>query len=216
VRVCIVDDHEVVREGLRAVLEKDGSMVVVGEAGTGAEARKVVAAERPDAVVVDFRLPDTTGDELCRALTAAHPGLHVVVFTTYLSEELVRQAIDAGAAAFVTKAAGIGELRAVLARISQQGQDFRRSSASATVHRLFGASGAEEHRVLTPRQEAVVQLAADGFTYAEIADRLMISQSTVRFHVQAVKERLGARSKTEMISIAIRRALIAPAAHAVR
>ncbi|CAN5326376.1 response regulator transcription factor [soil metagenome] len=215
-RVCIVDDHEVVREGLRSVLEKDGSIAVVCEAGTGAEALAVVAAERPDAVVVDFRLPDITGDELCRALTTAHPGLHVIVFTTYLSEDLVRLTLAAGAAAFVTKAAGIDELRAVLARIDREGENFQRSSASATVHRLFGASGGEEHHVLTPRQEAVVQLAADGFTYAEIASQLMISQSTVRFHIQAVKERLGARSKTELISIAIRRALIAPAAHAVR
>jgi DNA-binding NarL/FixJ family response regulator len=145
------------------------------------------------------------------------PRTQVIIFTTYLSEELVKLSQAAGASAFVTKASGLGELRRVLEQIERLGSGFIQGSTSSIVHRL--AKGQAEvggaPATLTPRQEHVLTLAAEGLTYGEIALRLCISQSTVRFHIQTLKERLGARTKTELISVAIRRALIAPTPDAV-
>lgn len=217
VRVCIVDDHEVVREGLAAALERDGEFTVVGHAGSGTEALATIVALRPDVAVVDFRLPDMTGAELCARIRARSPKTAVVVLSTYLSEEVVRTSMDSGAAAYITKAAGLAEVRTVLHQIAVDGGSPNRESVSAIVHRLFtAAQGGADHGALTPRQEAVLSLAAEGLTYARIAERLGISQSTVRFHIQVAKDRLGARSKTELVSMAIRNALIPPARDAMR
>jgi DNA-binding NarL/FixJ family response regulator len=205
-RVCIVDDHEVVREGVRAALEKDPAVRVVAEAETAGDALARLSRVHTDIVITDYRLPDMTGDLLCRKILAAHPAVRVVVLTTFLTQEVVRSCFDAGAAAFVTKAAGLGELRDALRRV--RAGDEGRESSSATVARLFDSSSV--HPVLTPRQENVLTLAADGWTYDEIAARLSISQSTVRFHMNGLKSRLGARTKTDLVAIAIREALISP------
>jgi DNA-binding NarL/FixJ family response regulator len=211
-RLCIVDDHEVVREGLRTALGKDPSVEVVAEAGSAEAALGAVARSRPDIVLTDYRLPDLPGDELCRRIRAAHPATAVVVLTTYLSEEVVRAAVDAGAAAFVTKGAGLQELRAALAEVAAGGTSLRGGSG-ALVERLHRQAQAQapESRSLTPRQERVLELAAEGLTYREIAARLSISTSTVRFHIQGLKDRLGARTMSELVAIAIRAALITPA-----
>ncbi|WP_433503016.1 response regulator transcription factor [Pseudonocardia halophobica] len=211
-RLCIVDDHEVVREGLRTALGKDPSIDVVAEAGSAEQALGEVRRYRPDIVLTDFRLPDMPGDELCRRIRAAHAATAVVVLTTYLSEEVVRAAIDAGAAAFVTKGAGLQELRAALADVAAGGTSLRGGSG-ALVERLHRQARAQapESRSLTPRQERVLELAAEGLTYREIATQLSISTSTVRFHIQGLKDRLGARTMSELVAIAIRSALITPA-----
>ncbi len=211
-RLCIVDDHEVVREGLRTALGKDPGIDVVAEAGSAEAALAAVRQTRPDVVLTDFRLPDLPGDELCRRIRAAYPKVTVVMLTTYLSEDVVRQAMDAGAAAFVTKAAGLQELRETLAEVAAGGTSAHEGTG-ALVERLHrrAATRAPQARSLTPRQERVLELVAEGFTYREIAARLSISTSTVRFHVQGLKERLAARTMSELVAVAIRSALITPA-----
>jgi DNA-binding NarL/FixJ family response regulator len=211
-RLCIVDDHEVVRAGLRMALSKDPFIDVVAEADSAQSALAAVRRVRPDVVLTDFRLPDRPGDELCRLIKATHPDTAVVMLTTYLSEEVVRQAVDAGVAAFVTKAAGLRELRAALAEVAAGGTSLRGGSG-ALVERLHrrAAKGATNACCLTPRQESVLQLVSEGLLYREIAERLSISPSTVRFHVRGLKERLGAKTMSELLAVAIRSALIAPA-----
>lgn len=212
-RVFIVDDHEVVREGLRTVLQKDAHIDVVGEAGSGAEALEGIKATRPDAAVVDYRLSDTTGDQLCRQILQTAPETAVIILTTYLNEEVVRQSLGAGAVAFVTKASGLDELRKALREIETVEPGTRPESTASMVHRLFAAESrytGGAGKSLTPRQTRVLELVAEGLTYGEIAAKLSISQSTVRFHIQALKERVGARTKTELVAMAIRTALISP------
>jgi DNA-binding NarL/FixJ family response regulator len=210
-RICIVDDHEVVREGLRATLPTDPDIEIACEAASGAEALREVRRTLPDVVLTDYRLADMPGDELCAQIRSAFPGVAVVILTTYLSEDVVQRAFDAGAAGFVTKAAGLDELRRVLGVVAK-GDDARVSGGtSAMVQHLYAAARdhAEEPR-LTPQQERVLELAADGLTYAQIGTRLHVSESTVRFHVQRLKEKLGVNTKAELIAIAIRSALIPP------
>lgn len=210
-RVCVVDDHEIVREGLRTVLPNDPGIDVVAEASTAAEALTAVRRTLPDVVLTDFRLPDMTGDELCRRVLVIAPSTAVVILTTYLSEDVVQRSIDAGAAGFVTKAAGLDELRRVLRDLDLAPGPHRMGATSAVVQRLFevGARDAAT-RPLTPQQERVLELVASGMTYAETSRQLHVSESTVRFHIQSLKERLGVRTKTELIAVAIRSALIAP------
>jgi DNA-binding NarL/FixJ family response regulator len=209
-RICVVDDHEIVREGLRRALPNDPEVEVVGEAASGAEALREARRTLPDVMLVDFRLPDMTGDELCRRIRAGFPSTKVVMLTTYLSEDVVRRSLEAGASGFVTKASGLDELRDVLAKLGDDAPVFT-GGASAIVQRLHEANAERApRRPLTPQQERVLELAAHGLTYSEISSRLHISESTVRFHVQSLKERLGVRTKTELIAVAIRAALISP------
>lgn len=207
-RLLIVDDHEVVREGLMAVLAPDERFDVVAAAASGAEALAGLDAVRPDVAVVDLRLPDMPGDRLCRLVRERRPATQVVVLSSYVSEDTVRAAMDAGACAYVAKAAGLFELRQVLGR-AVDGEDGEPQIVEQ-LHRLLVRR--EDETRTTPQQERVLELAAEGYTYHEIGDRLCISESTVRFHMQKLKAKFGARTKTDLIAKAIRTGILAPAA----
>jgi DNA-binding NarL/FixJ family response regulator len=208
-RVLIVDDHEVVREGLQVALSSMSEVDVVGTAGNGAEALQVAKRTAPEIAVVDLRLPDMPGDELCVQLRRVFPSVQVVIFTTYLSEDIARRAFKAGAARFVAKSSGLSELRDAIGSIIR-GEPVASGGGEAVVNALRARVSEQAPLVLTPRQTRVLELAADGLTYQEIAARLYISESTVRFHMQTLKAKLGARTKTELITKAIRSALIDP------
>jgi DNA-binding NarL/FixJ family response regulator len=211
-RILIVDDHEIVREGLRATLSADERFEVVGAVASGHAALDSVRRTSPDVVLLDLRLPDTSGEELCRRLRTFAPSMAVVILSTYLSEETVRGALQAGASAYVTKAAGLSELRAVLERLMKGSAAPDVSEGPQIVkylHDLVADRMAES--LPTPQQERVLELAAHGLTYKEIGKRLYISESTVRFHIQRLKSKLGAHTKTELIAKAIRTGLISAA-----
>ena len=208
-RVLIVDDHDVVREGLCAALPEP-QYDVVGLAGTGADALALARESAPDVVLIDLRLPDMSGEDLCQTLRQEFPNLALVILTTYVSEETVRRTLQAGATAYVTKSAGINELLLVLEDIRVDRQDgLEEPQIVKVLHELV--SGRKSAALLTPQQEAVLELAAQGFTNREIGDRLFISESTVRFHLQKLKGKFGARNKGDLIATAIRRGAIAPA-----
>src|SRR3712207_6663897 len=135
-RILLVDDHEVVREGLAAALSQDLGLEIVGFAGSGAEAIQAARRLLPAAAIIDFRLPDTTGDLLCADLRARVPGIAVVVLSSYLSEETVRKALAAGATAYVTKSAGLQPLREVLRGIATGRRDASSVGAPQIVHQL--------------------------------------------------------------------------------
>ncbi len=214
-RIMIVDDHEIVREGVRVSLSRDPRVEVVGEAASGKEALRCVRRCLPDIALVDLRLPDMRGEELCRELTRDFPDTSVIILSTYLSEETVRGALDAGAAGYVTKAAGLTELMATIERVvggesaagTAAGPQIVKQLHELVSDRMAGVTP-------TPQQERVLELAAQGFTNHEIGDRLFISESTVRFHVQKLKAKFAARTKTELIAKAIRTGFIAPAGEA--
>jgi DNA-binding NarL/FixJ family response regulator len=211
-RIMIVDDHDIVREGVRAALSSDPRIEVVAEAASGKEALRAVRQSLPDVALVDLRLPDMRGEDLTRELVRDFPSTAVIILTTYLSEETVRGALEAGAVAYVTKAAGLPELMAALERVmagepipdAAEGLQIVRQLHAVVTSRMTGVTP-------TPQQERVLELAAQGFTNQEIGTRLFISESTVRFHVQKLKSKFEARTKTELIAKAIRTGFIAPA-----
>jgi DNA-binding NarL/FixJ family response regulator len=213
-RLMIVDDHEVVREGLSATLGADPRDVLVASVSTGAAALALAGQMAPDVALVDLRLPDMSGEDLCRELVAASPSLSVVILSTYLSEETVRGALQAGAVGYVTKAAGLPRLREVLDELRQGlGAPPHSLTAPQIVQRLEALVAEREGaRRATPQQERVLALAAEGMTNRAVGERLRISESTVRFHVQKLKELTGARTRTELVAKAIRLGMIPPPA----
>lgn len=216
VRLLVVDDHEVVRAGLTAALSAEDRFEIVGAVGTGDEALSLAADVRPDVAVVDLRLPDMPGHELCRRLLRTSPGIAVVVLTSYLAESAVRDALRAGASAYVTKAAGLAELRTAIdeahgGRSGGGDGGGAPSSVSQIVRRMEEVVGSRDRTDSpTPQQARVLELLARGLTYAGIAERLVISESTVRFHVQKLKIKLEATGRTDLVVRAIRAGLVTP------
>ena len=190
---------------------------VVGAASTGAEAVAAARSTLPDIALVDIRLPDLSGDRLCPLLKEAVPGISLIILTTYLSEEMVRRSLAAGAAEYVTKAAGLPQLLAALDRVSSKGQAGKPQHAPEIVRQLYDVTARRLQAVpLTPQQESVLELAAQGLTNDEIGRRLFITESTVRFHLGKLRDVFDARSKTELVAKAIRTGAISPALDAHR
>lgn len=210
-RVLLVDDHEIVREGLAATLGGDSRIDIVGLAADSAEALTMVKRKLPQIVVVDFRLENERGDELCRRILKIAPKMSVIMLSSYLTVETVKASLAAGAVAYVTKAAGLGELRSTIDRIIDQEEASIQVPAQIVTfyERLLQERMGGE--TPTTQQLRVLDLAAEGKTYKEIAAALFISESTVRFHIQKLKVKLGAKNKTELITIAIRKGFVAPA-----
>ena len=210
-RLLVVDDHEVVREGVVAALSNDVRFDIVGAASSGEAAVDLARQQRPDVAIIDMRLPDMAGHDLCRELRRLLPDINVIALSSYLTEDAVRNALNAGAAAYVTKAAGLSELRGALDEAYAAGRGRRDPTLNATqiVRRLEQLVDARsDNSSPTPQQARVLELAAQGLTYGEISKRLMISESTVRFHIQKLKLKFETNSKTELVARAIRAGLI--------
>ncbi|GAA4744627.1 response regulator transcription factor [Actinomycetospora chibensis] len=215
--VLVVDDHEVVRAGVAAALSRDERMTVVASAGDGREALALCCERRPDVAVIDMRLPDMAGHELCRRIREQCPDTAVVVLSTYLSEEAVRDCVVAGAAAYVTKAAGLTELRTAIVDAHHRADPGHRPCVSQIVRRLEQlVTDRGDSDAPTPAQSRVLALAAQGLTYGQIARDLRISESTVRFHIQKLKVKLGVRSRSELAVAAVRAGLVEEGAGAAR
>lgn len=211
-KLLVVDDHEVVREGIAAALDAEPDYEIVGSVASGRAAVERARRTLPDIIVLDLRLPDVSGIDLCRKLRAGFPQTAIVILTTYLSETTVRDALEAGAAAYVTKAAGLAELRTAIERAAAGEAPAAGVSAPQIVEYLHGMVADRINAVQpTPQQGRVLELAAQGLTNKQIGAMLFLSESTVRFHIQKLKEKLGAHTKTELIAKAIRGGVISPA-----
>lgn len=207
IRTVVVDDHEVVREGLVAALAADQDIRIVGQAATGVDAVAEVLRLKPDVALIDLRLPDVSGHVLCAELRRKCPRTAIVVLSTYLNESAVRDALAAGASAYVSKAAGIAELRAAIRRVGA-GPVERPLDSSQIVEQLKGLIAVRSADGLSSHQRRILELAQEGLTDAEIGKRMCISRSTVRFHLQKLKAQLGARSKTELVVLALKAGII--------
>jgi DNA-binding NarL/FixJ family response regulator len=209
-KVLIVDDHEVVTEGLRSAIDRDERFEVVGVAHTGADARLLSRRTLPDVVILDMHLPDMPGDDACRQLRTLLPSVTVIALSAYLNEAAVRSAMEAGAWAYVTKSAGLPELRATLNRLWTEPRGAEARSVPGIVKHLEDlVKERSDEQGPTPQQRRVLELLARGLTYRKIADELMISESTVRFHIQKLKVKFGTSSKTELVVQCIRMGIIA-------
>jgi len=202
--LVLVDDHAVVRQGLRSVLERAPDVRVVGEAATPDEALQVVADTKPSLVLLDLKLssaPGLEGLDLCARLTTTYPGLAVLVLTTALEDQLVVTALRNGAKGYVVKEVDTSELLRAIRAVDQGENAFDPRSSSAMVRGLTASPGPGEAQ-LTPRELEVLRLLAHGLSNREISERLFIAETTVKFHVANVMRKLEVTRRSEAVYVA--------------
>jgi DNA-binding NarL/FixJ family response regulator len=210
-RVVLVDDHELVRQGVQALLQRETDIEVVGQAADGLAALELVERVRPDILVADLMLPGLGGLELTRQAARRSPGTRIVVLSMHAAEPLVLEALDRGASAYVLKDAGIAELvRAI--REAARGRRYLSpplsdKAVSAYAWRREGAAP-DPYEALTPRERQVLHLAAEGLTNAAVAKRLGISVRTAETHRARVLHKLALRNQTDLVRWAIDRGII--------
>lgn len=200
---CLVDDHSIVRQGLRALLDREPDLCVVGEAASAASATTMVAQARPDVVLLDLRLSagrDCDGLSLCAVLTERFPDSRVLVLTAFADEWLILEAIKHGAKGYLGKDVDLTELARAVRAVHRNESAFDSRSASVVVRWAHSKSGpgAPAHQI-TPREREILVLLARGLSNGAIAKRLYISGTTVKFHVGNVMRKLGATRRAEAV-----------------
>ncbi len=204
-RVVIVDDHAVVRRGLRAFLELQPDIEVVGEAPDGATAEQVSASVRPDLVLMDLVMPGSDGIATIRRLRAAHPAMAVLVLTSYVDDVHVFAALEAGAAGYLLKDVQPDELIRAIRQVRQGEPALHPKVAARLVQHTAQPSSFAD---FTPRERDVLRLLAEGFANKEIARRLSLSEKTVKTHVSNILQKLGVADRTQAALLAVRRGLV--------
>ncbi|MFT4088662.1 MAG: response regulator transcription factor [Gordonia sp. (in: high G+C Gram-positive bacteria)] len=209
IRTMLVDDHALLREGLRAVLERESEIQVVGEAGSVDAALAEVAHTRPDVVVVDLKLTagtDYEGMRLIGELKRWNPDLAVLVLTTFLDDDLVVRAVRAGARGYVVKDVDTTELIRAIRALAAGGSAFDPRSSTIVMRTMAGDAHVAEE--LTDREREVLKLLAAGLSNAAIGRELFISESTVKFHIRNVIRKLQVSKRTDAVYVASKRGLI--------
>jgi DNA-binding NarL/FixJ family response regulator len=202
ITTLIVDDHEVVREGLRLSLSRAPHIRVVGEASDGASALDMVLRRRPAVVVMDVRRPGMDGLEATRLLAEQSPDTKVLIFTAYSERSLLNRGFESGAKGYILQEAPHATLVRAIEKIAH-GEGF----VDPALMPLFLA-GRDHGDLLTPREREILKLLADGLSNADVAEKLFISQETVKSHVRHILTKLEADTRTQAVAIALRDAMI--------
>lgn len=209
VRILLVDDEPLVRQGMRMILESEHDLQVVGEAGDGAEALALTRRESPDVVCMDVRMPDIDGIRATELLLRLPAPPKVLVVTTFEHDGYVLDALLVGASGFLLKRSGAAEMVQAVRTIAH-GDSLLFPDAVRSLLRPRARSSAYTGPALTPREQEVLEALAGGATNAEIAGRLVLGVETVRSHVASVLRKLGARDRTQATVIAYRTGLVEP------
>lgn len=205
IRIVLADDHPVVREGIRGMLQGYDDIEVVGQAGSGPEAVSLVAALHPDLVLMDLRMPGGDGVEATRAIAAAHPTTRVVVLTTYETDQDILRAIEAGASGYLLKDIAPAELARSVRAAAAGETVLATSAATALLGRVQGRQAAP---ALSAQEINVLRLAADGRTNAAIGAELFIGEATVKTYLSRAYEKLGVSDRTSAVRRALERGLL--------
>lgn len=202
--VLLVDDHELIRQGLAKAFERDVSMTVVGQAASVAQALSAWRTLRPDVVVTDLQMPDGTGLDVIRAVRAESDQVGLVMLTMHTGDAQIFAAMEAGASAFLNKEARGAEVVSAANHAAKAPRSFLCTGLAGAVMRR--ASTAASH--LTPREQEILELLADGLNAGEIAHKLYLGESTVKTHIAHLYEKLGAANRAQALVTAMRRGLL--------
>jgi two-component system, NarL family, response regulator DegU len=210
IRLLLADDHRMLREGLRRSMTEAG-FDVVGEAADGVEAMRLAHEVRPDVILMDVTMPNCDGVEACRHLKGGGNDAKVVMLTMHADQEVLTNAIRAGAIGYLTKDCSTREI-AEAVRMAAEGDTVLSPHLARTmleeVRRLDEPRAEEDDRVVTKREEEVLQLIADGCSTPEVAARLYISQKTVKNHLASIYQKLEARDRTQAVLQAVRMGIV--------
>ena len=207
IRVLVVDDHEVLASSLAKTLDTEPDILSVGVAGSLREATALIRSTAPDVLLLDHRLPDGDGVAAIGRLRELRPSMAVIVLTASPAEHLMVAAVEAGVSGFLSKTRSLGEVTAAV-RAAAVGEAVISPEMLARLLPRLGGAGRVGATALTEREREILGLIAEGLTNAAIAEQLVVSVNTVRNHVANLLGKLGARSKLEALSIAIREGLL--------
>ena len=206
-RIEICDDHELVRVGLRSLLEAEPGYEVVGEAGDAETAVKLADELRPDVVLMDVRLPGRSGIEACRDIRSAHPETQVIILTAYADDEALFSSIMAGAAGYVLKQIRGGDLVGAIRQVSEGRSLLDPEVTSRVLARLRGETSEANEPIedLTPQERKILNLVAEGLTNRQIADKVFLAEKTVKNYVSNILMKLGLSRRAEAAAYMARR-----------
>lgn len=211
IRVLVVDDHTIVRDGICALLALAGDIEVVGEAANGNEALKMVKELGPNVVLMDIAMPIMNGLEATRRIRKEFPRAKVLILTQYDDKEFVFPVIEAGASGFISKTAASSELASGIRSVSQ-GDSYLSPSVTKLLIEDFqhggGRASHDPYEQLTDRERDVLKLVAEGYTTQEIADMLVVSPKTVEGHRTNLMAKLGISNRIELVKYALRKGII--------
>lgn len=202
--VLLVDDHELIRQGLTHAFERQRDFRVVGAAGSVAQGLEMARAHSPTVVVTDIRLPDGTGLDLVRALRSEDDEVGIVVLTMYAGDDQMFGALEAGASAFVAKDAPADDVVAAARHARVSPRSFTAADLADAMRRKMSPTGPQ----LSPRETEVLRLLAEGLGVSAIARQLFVSESTAKTHISKIYEKLGAANRAQAIMLAIRARLL--------
>lgn len=207
IRIALVDDHEMVREGLKAILMSEPDFSIIGDAANAAQALEMIERLQPEIVLLDVRLPDASGIDVCRTVTERFPGIAVIILTTFTDENLVAQCLQAGARGYIVKDIERFDLKRSIRAVARGEAAIDSKAAAAILSQLRRAPQGQQEPVpeqLSPQQLVILRLVAQGLSSREIATQLYLSENTVKGYVQEILHRLGVKNRTEAVMVAVK------------
>jgi two-component system, NarL family, response regulator DevR len=207
IRLLIIDDHEMVREGLKAILTTEPDFEIVGDAANAEQAFELIERLNPDVILLDIRLPDISGIEVCRKVTECYPTSAVIILTTFTDESLVEQCIQAGARGFIVKDIERFDLKRSIRAVARGEAAIDPKAAVAVLAQLRRKPQAKlepSPEALSSQQIVILRLVAQGLSSREIATQLYLSENTVKGYVQEILHRLGVKNRTEAVMVAVK------------
>ena len=207
IRLLIIDDHEMVREGLKAMLTAEPDFDIVGDAANAEQAFELIQHLHPDVILLDVRLPEVSGIEVCRTVTERYPEIAVIILTTFTDETLVAQSIQAGARGFIVKDIERFDLKRSIRAVARGEAAIDPKAAVAVLAQLRRAPQVKQEpspEPLSPQQIVIIRLVAQGLSSREIATQLYLSENTVKGYVQEILHRLSVKNRTEAVMVAVK------------
>jgi two-component system response regulator DevR len=207
IRLLIIDDHEMVREGLKAMLVAEPDFAIVGDAANAEQALEMIERLSPDVALLDIRLPGVSGIDLCRTVASQYPQTAVLILTTFTDENLVAQCIQAGARGFIVKDIERFDLKRSIRAVARGEAVIDPKAAVVVLAQLRRAPQVNQEsspEPLSTQQIVILRLIAQGLSSREIATRLYLSENTVKGYVQEILHRLGVKNRTEAVMVAVK------------
>jgi DNA-binding NarL/FixJ family response regulator len=207
IRLFVIDDHEMVREGLKAILKAEPDFEIVGDAANSEQAFELIDRLQPDVILLDVRLPGMSGVEICRSITERYPQMAVIIVTTYTDETLVAQCIQAGARGFIVKDIERFDLKRSIRAVARGEAAIDTKAAVAVLAQLRRTPQGEipgTSEQLSPQQIVILRMIAQGLSSREIATQLYLSENTVKGYVQEILHRLNVKNRTEAVMVAVK------------